>query len=145
MNGVQTSQLFITTHSPYVLQDLDVNRSHIIIFPEGKTIYQLPTFLGNRPSLGVVNYHAYKLPTVELHDELYSYIHDKAANDPRYESITGFDDYLNSGGIPKDKTWTKETMGKTSLQSVTLPTLIRNRIHHPENKTMRTYDYTPDL
>jgi hypothetical protein len=45
-------------------------------------------------------------------------------------------------GIAKDRTWTPEKAGVAQgAKNVTLPVFIRNKIHHPENKTMQPVNF----
>ncbi len=130
-NNNQTSQLFISTHSPYVLQWYDLNHWGLFIFPSWKRIDNLKTYLWDKPSLWVINYEAYNLATVEFHDELYWYIYDKI----KPKDMKEFDIYLW-------KHWFQQNINRVQLNwkdyPVTLGTFIRNKLHHPENINMQS-------
>ena len=140
----QTSQLIITTHSPYVLQSYDSNTDCIVIFSSEwiKKIDSMRAYIWATPSLWVINWHAFNLPTIEFHDELYWYIQDKTQN----YTIPAFENYvttLSTGRFNKTHSWTREDSGVPQFpQQCTLQTFIRNKIHHPENSTMSSTNYT---
>lgn len=130
-NGNQTSQLFISTHSPYVLQWYDLNYWGLFIFPSWKRIDNLRSYIWEKPSLWVVNYEAYNLATVEFHDELYWYIYDKIKS----KNMIEIDIYLWEH-------WFQQNINRIQLNwknyPVTLGTFIRNKLHHPENTNMQS-------
>lgn len=140
----QTSQLIITTHSPYVLQSYDSNTDCIVIFSSEwiKKIDSMRAYIWSIPSLWVINRYAFNLPTVEFFDELYWYIQEKTKN----YTIPDFENYvttLSTGRFNKTHSWTREDSGvPQSPQQCTLQTFIRNKIHHPENSTMSSTNYT---
>lgn len=120
----QTSQLIITTHSPYVLQSYDSNTDCIVIFSsEGiKKIDSMRAYIWATPSLWVINWHAFNLPTIEFFNELYEYIQkESGCNTQKY-----LEKYLKNRGIEQDK----EYMDYGRIRHCTLRTFIRNKIHH---------------
>lgn len=140
----QTSQLIVTTHSPYVLQTYDSNTDCIVVFSPAwaKRIGSMRAYIWSIPSLWVINRYAFNLPTVEFFDELYWYIQEKTKN----YTIPAFENYvttLSTGRFNKTHSWTREDSGvPQSPQQCTLQTFIRNKIHHPENSTMSSTNYT---
>lgn len=120
----QTSQIFVTTHSPYVLQWYSP-RLGLFIFPGGTRIDNLRAYIWDTPSLWVVSYSAFNLPSIEFHDELYWYICNKIKAKEQKE----IDDFLNYDNTKKIKEWKNE---KDKKYLVTIQTFIRNRVHHPE-------------
>lgn len=98
-------------------------------------------FLGG-PTWGEINFFAYDYPTVEFHNELYGYLQELSKKSKCKE----FDEFLTKNhGIPNDKEWIPERNGQAqSREYVTLMTFIRHKIHHPDNKTMQSNNYTPD-
>src|SRR5450759_3653282 len=91
------------------------------------------------PSWGEINYFAYNYVTAEFHDELYGFIQERSQCLREHE----MDDFLEQKfGIAKNRQWTPEKGGTPQqLRNVTLPVFIRNKIHHPENKTMRAVNF----
>lgn len=141
----RTKQVFVTTHSPFMLSSPHLKNTGLFIFK--KDVNNKNTILKSStspmfpwsPSWGEISYSAYNLPTVDLHNELYGYLQEKY-NQP---AINNFETWLNGQGIACTKQWTKERNG-TPLppQSSTLQSFIRNHIHHPENRTMQAHRYT---
>lgn len=135
----QTSQIFISTHSPYVLQTINSNTDCVFIFPWWHKIDNIRSYIWSSPSLGVVNYHAFNLPSIELHDELYWYIQDKTQN----YKIPELEIYLASKWLQQNKSWTEEKKWIVwNTYNTTIQTFIRNKVHHPENKTMQSNTYS---
>lgn len=131
----QTSQIFITTHSPYVLQWYNLDDWWIFIFPWWKRIDNLRKYIWCKPSLWVVNYEAYNLPTVEFHDELYWYIYDKI----KAKDLKNIDNYFKNNWSMQNR---NRKLLKWSPYNITLQTFIRNKLHHPENTNMSSIDFS---
>ena len=142
-SGKDGHQIFVTTHSPIFFKNC-VGRDGVKTFvtrKEDKTdkISVDEISLGNglfpwSPSWGEINYFAYNYMTIEFHDELYGFIQERTQCFKEHE----IDDLLEQKfGIPKNKQWTPELKGVAqATRNVTLPVFIRNKVHHPENKTM---------
>lgn len=141
-------QVFVTTHSPVFFKNC-VGRSGVKTFitsreqKTNKILINEMSFANGlfpwSPSWGEINYFAYKFPTIEFHDELYGFIQEKTG---KY-SEKDIDDFLTQNGINKTKQWTREDKGVAkNTYDVTLPVFIRNKIHHPENKTMQVVSYS---
>ncbi|MGC9052334.1 MAG: hypothetical protein ACP5KS_00475, partial [Candidatus Hydrogenedens sp.] len=93
------------------------------------------------PSWGEINYFAFNHPTIEFHDELYGYLQEISKKNKQNE----FEIWLGNNGIQKSKKWTRKINGNPQQEKdVTLPTFIRNKIHHPENKTMGNQNFTDE-
>jgi AAA15 family ATPase/GTPase len=144
----KVQQVFVTTHSPYLLRGYDPSRHALYNFTKHKgsnsasPSQALALFGKSSPTWGEINYYAYNLPTVEFHNELYGFLQAKAITiDPKYQYEDKFENYLMSQGLAQTKMWIREKAGKplTPAQS-TLQTYIRNFIHHPENS--RNSEYT---
>ncbi len=139
-------QIFVSTHSPIFFKEI-INKENVKAIITKKSedntvkindLTEMGLFPWS-PSWGEVNYFAYDLPTVEFHDELYGYLQEKTENYNQED----FDNFLNNKGISKNKKWIIEKSGITSKElDVTLPTFIRNKIHHPENRTMQNENFT---
>lgn len=138
-------QIFITTHSPIFFKNFlgKEGVKTFITLKENDSIRIEEKNLNNglfpwSPSWGEINYFAYDYPTVEFHNELYGYLQELSQKFKQFE----FDDWLFNKGITKNKEWILEKDGQAREKKVvTLPTFIRNKIHHPENKTMKNYSF----
>jgi hypothetical protein len=146
--GPANPQVFAATHSVYVFKKR-ISQKNVGLFifsrgDDGKIVVRdvkkggwgvLPW----SPSWNEVNYHAYNLPTIEFHDELYGYIQE--VNKKYKESE--IEAYFNKEGLARCKKWTRENKGVPQPEiDVTLQTFIRNKVHHPENVTMQKHGYT---
>jgi gamma-glutamyl-gamma-aminobutyrate hydrolase PuuD len=91
---------------------------------------------GSVSSYAEVNYDVFGISSSDYHNELYGIIQEKSG---KY-NIDDFDSYLELQKIGKDKDYKKlKKDGTIENQKVTLPTYIRNVIHHPENNNNDKY------
>ncbi|NCU38612.1 hypothetical protein EOL96_06185 [Candidatus Saccharibacteria bacterium] len=138
-------QIFLSTHSPYIFKDAITKSPGLFLFKRDDHDEVVVTDARDSsfghfpwsPSWGEVNFSAYDLPTVELHNELYGYIQEqtKKFKEPDLEN------YLTSKGVSRSKSWIKVLGGTPQpAYNTTLYTYIRNKIHHPENT--QNADYT---
>lgn len=142
-------QLFITTHSPYLLRNFRKDTHKLMIFEKdenGNNNLQndsqtLSLFGESSPTWGEINYSAFDVLSVEFHNELYGFLQAKAIDEDRnnyYEDK--FDQWLMDKGFTADKNYIKlKKDGTTKSDKRTLPTYIRNLIHHPENNRNENY------
>ena len=152
----KNSQVFITTHSPYLLKKYNSSNHFIKIFSStgdkvthGNTMNLFPF----SPTWGEINYFAFGVCSVEFHNELFGYLQeefnraqlekllqDDIPENKLRKKITqltnenAFDEYLNRKGFEKNNKYIRtQSNGATCEQMKTLPMFIRNIIHHPEN------------
>ena len=138
----KTKQVFLTTHSPYFLVTPHLNNVGLFIFRKdgiSNTVEDasLEKIFPWSPTWGEINFKAYKLPTVELHNELYGRLQDKNGK----FSERDFEQWINAQGIQFSKYWARVNSDGTVRQPypVSLQTFIRNHIHHPENRQNTLY------
>ena len=137
----KTKQVFLTTHSPYFLVTPHLSNVGLFIFrKEGiSNIVEdasLEKMFPWSPTWGEINFKAYKLPTVELHNELYG----KLQYDSGRFNENGFEQWLQDKNIQRTKQWIRERNGVAQTPTdVTLQPFIRNHIHHPENRQNTLY------
>jgi len=139
-------QIILSTHSPYIFKNcLNKNVGFVIfrrdehnnIVIDNANIAGWGKFPWS-PSWGEINFHAYGLATIELHNELYGFIQEATQN----FSLSSMDNYLLQRGIPQNRKWIKLQNGTPEPPvTVTLPTYIRNSVHHPENTYNAVYSY----
>lgn len=140
----KTKQVFVTTHSPFMLSSPYLKNTGLVIFKKINNINVISTATTSpmfpwSPSWGEINYRAYNLPTVDLHNELYGYLQEKYS----LNTISDVERWLNNRGIVFNKPWVKERNGSPLTPVLmTLQSFIRNHIHHPENVTMQSNQYT---
>ncbi len=137
-------QIILSTHSPYIFKNALNGTSRMIILKRNtanKVAIEYPTAAGWgkfpwSPSWGEINYHAFDMPTDELHNELFGHIQESHT----LSTIADVDSHLTTNGIEQTKTWVRLSNGVTQPGvNVTLPTYIRHSIHHPENTHNAAY------
>ncbi len=137
----EKSQIFIVTHSPYLLKKYKKETHSMNIFSkeaglnkveEGK---EFDLFGTSSPTWGEINYYAFGVVSIEFHNELYGFIQAKAVlEDEKNYFEDEFEKYLISKGLSQDQSYIRlKKDNSTENQARTLPTKIRNIIHHPEN------------
>ena len=138
------AQIVVSTHSPLLVKQLAINK-RVGVEILGKDGAGLPRSVpmgeGVLPyvSSNEINHLAFGLATTEYHDELYGHIQEAQQKYAENDMIT----YLNSKGQANVKQWNPEKNGvPIGSKNVPLQVFIRNKIHHPENKTMQAASYS---
>jgi hypothetical protein len=156
----KSTQIIVSTHSPYFFRDcVRASNAELIVTKVEAGVLKITNTGSNHrllpwsPSWGEINYLAYGLPTIEFHDELYGRLHElhiseaSDAKDASQRSFQkSFDDHLLSSiSNVRAKMWTQEK-GGVALPGgdVSLQTFIRNKAHHPENATMQSIQWSPE-
>ena len=137
----EKSQIFIVTHSPYLLKKYKKETHSMNVFSKEGGFnkiaagIELDMFGKSSPTWGEINYRAFGFLSVEFHNELYGFIQAKAIlEDEKNYFEEEFEKYLVNKGITQDQQYIRlKKDGTTESQTRTLPTKIRNIIHHPEN------------
>lgn len=134
------SQVFISTHSPFFFKNC-FNKPNVKslvseVISNNLTISDASSkgfgLLKWSPSWGEICYLAYRLPTIEFHNDLYGSIQDKNG----IYKISDTETWLISKGQVKEIKWPDQASGPNEE---TLMTFIRNRIHHPDNQQRPMY------
>lgn len=136
-------QIVVATHSPLLVKQLSTNNKVLvqILNKDSDGIKAVSVSSGVLPytSANEINYLAFNLATVEYHDELYGHIKDLQQKYTEEDMVA----YFASKGIANNKRWTAERNGQSKGEKVVpLQVFIRNKSHHPENKTMAGNIYT---
>lgn len=142
----QNSQIFITTHSPYLLKKFNNANHSIKVFsrkteePRVKSGSDLNLFSFS-PSWGEINYFAFGVVSEEFHNELFGYLHNKVSslnksydsgNKTVGKSIASFDSWLDEQS-KVIKTNSKHQNKFNNNTDKTMPVYIRNYIDHPRD------------
>jgi AAA15 family ATPase/GTPase len=135
------SQIFIITHSPYLLKKYKKDTHSLYVFSKDKGFNKVEPskkfdlFGASSPTWGEINYYAFGVISIEFHNELYGFIQARAiVEDDKFYFEDDFEKYLIRRGFVQDQPYIKlKRDGSTENQTRTLPTRIRNIIHHPEN------------
>jgi predicted ATPase len=131
--GVQRVQLFFASHSEHVLAEaLSHGNSNLVIVlndNNGTIISKRIDAPSVLPSITAAetNYLAFDIVSNDYHIELYGWLQDKASL-PRVKDC---DTYISTHALFNPVPHTKASNYGTTTYS-TLPTFIRNAIHHPD-------------
>jgi predicted ATP-dependent endonuclease of OLD family len=121
--------VLFATHSNYMIDKNDLSRNFKVEKSNDRTV--IHQFDSSLSSFASVNYEVFGIATSDYHNELFGKIQEREGIYLEKE----FDDYLESKGIKKNLEYTRINKDKTEKKyKVTLPTKVRNLIHHPENK-----------
>lgn len=141
-DGSQAVQMFIATHSPYIIQSAleDKDNVLVIVLNDNNGVIKATCINSSdvlpKVTPAEVNYMAFCLPTIDYHIELYGWLQRKNGD----LTVNECDNYIKN-----HKKYDAKKHGKSSSfidkngkvhNYYTLPTYIRNAIDHPEpNKT----------
>ena len=115
-------QIIITTHSPYLVKQLDYAQLRLVSENKGiKTVSSVDVAKMPYKTLNEVNYLAFGEASEEYHDELYGHL--EARGD--LQAFINTQPTLTYNKLKKDGSIVPEQLSKT--------TIIRHQIHHPEN------------
>ena len=103
----ENSQVFITTHSPYLLRNYKKDSHKLYIFSRNSDEERIREdiqigILPYSPSWGEINYFAFKVASQEFHNELFGELHNRAVsknktydNNSKFvgKRIASFDDW----------------------------------------------------
>ena len=140
-------QVIVSTHSPYIFKEALNGPSKMIILKRdaaNQIILEYPNTTGWgkfpwSPSWGEINFHAFDMPSVEFHNELFGYIQERN----KLNTISSVDTHMVANGVTQTKNWIRENGGVAQpAQPATLPCYVRNSIHHPENQHNLRYTDT---
>lgn len=138
----EDEQLFLITHSPYMLRSYNPTKHRLLIFsrednvPSIQYSDELGLLANQEPSLGEITYFAFGIPTVEFHDELWGEIQVIS----KRKSERNLNTYLHdTHRLPYAKKWDRDDKPNDAPEDATLPYYIRNSIHHPENRLNDPY------
>lgn len=137
-------QVIITTHSSFVVKQMKYGNIRVIKNDGGNRKIDQPTHsLLPYASLNEINFTSFGDYSEEYHNELYGQIQAYAMGiDPNNSKEKEFENWLVTKGMTQPKQWKRIVAGvvKPAYQ-VTLPTYVRNAIHHPENRENGIYSY----
>lgn len=141
-------QIFITTHSPYLLKNFNSSTNRLSIFSRNEHAINIEediqlNLFPYSPSWGEINYKAFGVVSEEFHNELFGLLHNKAREDNKtYDggnrtvggSIASFDDWLieqDSSNLVDCNHQNKNP--RDDRVDKTMSSYIRNYIDHPGN------------
>lgn len=133
----EKSQIFVTTHSPYLLTNFDSSKDNLTILSksspkitEGKKLDLFPY----SPTWGEINYFAFDMASIEFHIELFELLKSRVASVVFHKpiNIKDFDCWLakQKGCIKTDEEHKHKYKKYTDK---TMTCYIRNCIDHPDS------------
>lgn len=147
----QGTQIFLTTHSPYILQHFNSKTDSIIILNNDVNydrIQQANDLIFDPISLGEISYKAFHIPSVDFHQRLFTKLYlywlknvkadekikllNKSYSLKDDGSLKNFDRYLQSKGASKAAFQPRYKEEWKEKEYDSLPYIVRNEIDHPE-------------
>lgn len=142
------SQVFITTHSPYLLRSFNKDKHTLKIFSRNNPMQRIKddielNLLPHSPSWGEINYFAFNIPSPEFHNELFATMHTNLIDTPFSsnqqrkvtQSLKSLDSWLDEEcqEVPKTDETHVNAKNPNDLENkdLTMPVYIRNYINHP--------------
>lgn len=140
------NQVFITTHSPYILRHYRKGIDSIIILSLSKNngkreITLVNSLLFSPTSIGEVTYRAFGVPTIDFHQllftKLYIYWTHSIQQDQGNRTLDNFDrSFLNKQCVLQSLPMQSFIPRKRGIwkgeETRTIPYIVRNEIDHPE-------------
>lgn len=133
-DGAQKAQLFFATHSDHVLKQAladQANNLVIVLERDGEDIrarkVDSPSVLPSITS-AETNFLAFDLTSTDYHIELYGWLQDKESK----SSVKSCDDFIIAQQQYNPALHSKPSQFRSTHYS-SLPTYIRNAIHHPDS------------
>lgn len=137
-------QIVIATHSPYIFGKMDQSIEECILInriENSATKLEFPNIYNSSdnpsidaPSMSLVSFIAYGIPSTALHIELYNAIQIKINDD----TVRGAEQFLVQQGIAKENRsiaggdrFVEDDGSRGHPADETLPTWIRNSLNHP--------------
>ena len=145
----EQNQVFITTHSPYLLKNFNSSNKLSIFSRDQQTLKitedEKLNMFPHSPTWGEINYKAFKIPSVEFHIDLFGFLHKKASDaNKTYSdgsktvstSIVSFDQWLYEKNSKFSTNENHQNVFRTHTDK-SMTTYIRNYIDHPgEDSTL---------
>jgi AAA15 family ATPase/GTPase len=122
---------FFATHSNYMIDKLDLGRNFRVV--KNEDLSQVDRMNDASATYASVSYEVFSIASSDYHNELYGKLHEAyqyiAPDELDRERVKNFDGaFFNvKMGLKKNKPW------RGNGNQITLPTYIRNCIHHPDN------------
>lgn len=131
---VQKAQLFFATHSDHVLKQALLDQAKSIVIVLEREADSIKTRKVDSPSVlptitsAETNFLAFDLASTDYHIELFGWLQDKESKN----SVKSCDDFIIAHPLYIPAVHAKlSSFGSTNYTS--LPTYIRNAIHHPDS------------
>lgn len=133
-NSIQRVQLFLATHSEYVLEEALSNQAENLVIVLTELNGTIQTKRIDAPSVlpsitnAETNYLAFDVASNDYHIELYGYLQQKEAK----HTVKACDDYIKGHALYIASIHSKPSANPHGTTYDTLTTYIRNAIDHPD-------------
>ena len=139
--GNQIAQLFFCTHSERVITEALQTPDTLVIVLSNENGHIIPNHItspGVLPSItdAETNYLAFKVYTTDYHIQLYGWLQNKEG----LTSVSSCDIHIKNHLPEYDATIHRKASSHGRTNYETLPTYIRNAIHHPDSGNTYTQD-----
>ena len=135
----QSMQLFIATHSERVVEEALKDDENVLVIilkeKDGKIEFspvEQDMLLLPSPTAAEVNYLAFNVPTIDYHISLYGYLQELSGKGSVKECDAYTEDYIEKHYLNNKHSYMKDYKYNNTTYK-TLPTYIRNAIHHPDS------------
>lgn len=126
----RNNKAFFATHSNYMIDKKDLSRNLRVIKKNDQT--KTEKFDKKTSSYASISFEVFDIPSTDYHNELYSLLHEKFIDDDLSDNQRSYIKYFDEKYFHGEKKLKLDKPWKTHANSSTLPTYIRNCIHHPE-------------
>lgn len=137
-SNIRNNICWFATHSNYMIDKQDLSR-HYRVKKEGNRT-EVDRFTKGISSYASVTYEVFNIPSTDYHNELYSKLHqmyqDAEPDNRERAYLLDFDEKY----LAKEKNQKTNKPSWKKANKVTLPTYIRNCIHHSDNGDTYTVD-----
>ena len=131
LSNTSNYQVFMTTHSPYIVNELakDPNNKIIIVerYEQKKESYINRTVKKRvlpYESMNEINYIAFDEPSIEYHIELFGFIHNELMD--KYENDSSFKNDWDSSIVTPDKNGVLVKVGVSTIKGVDVWLDVKN-------------------
>ncbi|QQL49728.1 ATP-dependent nuclease [Mucilaginibacter ginkgonis] len=140
--NMRNNIVFFATHSNYMADKKDMSRNYKVSKvhddKDGKEVTVIEKFDEKITTYAGATYKVFDIPSSDYHNELYSRLHEafqeRNLEDESRINLKNFDTefFIKHLALAKNKPW------KGKANSCSLPTFVRNGIHHPTSTNVYT-------
>ena len=138
-----TQQVFLITHSPYMLQGYNPKDSCMLVVKHNSDSQRIQTHEDLNTcrlpyvSWNAINYYAFGIPSIEFMDELYGHFQTLCLQ-KSHAGEKEIVDHLQQLGANSSLQWNDNRKPGIS-RNIPISVYVRNSVHHPENNLNKRY------
>ena len=134
LNRISTNNrnniVLFATHSNFMIDKKDLSRNYRVVKESDKTL--IHRFEKQSSTYASITYDVFGIATSDFHNELYSKLHDNFLESCTESNPSNAIKHFDEAYFHQQKGLKKTFHLKTTPNAATLPTYIRNCIHHPD-------------